>query len=344
MTRFLKVGSLPEIHMGGTYGTVAATAWLPVRCKSISNPVDRGVMMEENIESWFPASGVGGALKVSGSLESNFRPIMMLPFLQAVLGSATTNIAATPTIDTAITFVLGSPTPISLQMGEKSTNASGIATQYQGVGIKSFALTMAAKDFAVCKIDWFSKIYKNLSYDACVAGISAASPAYDNTMWGYEKEEPVVFYNASITTPGGTSLKVKTMDITIDRKVDDDRFIVGDYTLQELGINGMTDIGGSMTMTEQEYNELLRTMYGDTVPTALNTANTVGMGPLSIVLTNRAAAEKNKMLIYIKTAIYTNVDTSITGQNEVEKKISWKAVGTDLTSDPAFYIMVWNTI
>ena len=308
MTKYLKVGDTLET----TYGTIpGGITYAPVRARVISNPVDRGVMMEENIESNIPTAGYGGALKVGGSIEGNLRPLQMITLIHSVMGVKT----ATASPAAGFNFTLGSPSSFCMKVGEETGSGLNIEQIYRGCGVKSMNLNIPAKEFTVAKFDWLAKIYDPGTFSAPTEG-------------DYSVEQPIVFYNAEVSIAGSQSVRVKSITLDINRAVDEERFVVGDYTLQELGVNGMTSVGGTITFTEQEYAEFKRALYGVSAGTALDTANALGSVALVITCTNIAASETDKMIITAPTTLYTTTDTTISGQSEVEKRINFVVVGS----------------
>ncbi len=310
MTKYLTIGATIE----ATYGTIpGGQSYTPVRARVVSYPVDRGVMVEENIESFIPTAGYGGALKVSGSIEGNLRPLQMVTLIHALMGVKTATGAPAAGFD----FTLGSPSSFNMKIGEETGSGLNIENIYRGCGIKSANFNFAAKEFVVAKFDWIAKIYDPGTFSAPTDG-------------AYSTEQPTVFYNAEISVGGTQSVRIKTMSLDINRSVDEDRFVVGDYTLQELGVNGMTDISGSITFTEHEYLEFKRALFGVTAGTALDTANAIGDVEVIITGTDIAASETDKIIFTFPHLLYTGTDTSISGQSEVEKRINFKVVGADV--------------
>lgn len=319
MGRYVKISNAYETTFGNSSTMMAVSAFQPIRVKSISNPVDRGLMQEENIEGYIPTAAFGGALKVSGTLEGNLRPLQMKMLMYAMMGASAALTGSDPIVS-GTKFTLGVPTSIQMKIGEQTSAATtDLELGYMGVGIKTFNLNVAAKEFVTARFDWFAKNY------------TAASPYSEPNSTDYSSEEPIMFYNATVTI-GSTdkSNKIKAFTLNIDRKVDEERYVIGDYTLQEIGINGMNEVSGDITFTEKEYGEFRNTLFGAT--TGVNTLgcdDAVGGGAFLLYCTSRAAcgAEVGKFYIKFGQIVYGSTDTTINGQNEIEKKVSWKGVG-----------------
>lgn len=314
MGKYLKALNRVETAYGETISAVAGD-WTGVRAKSVSYPVDRGLLLEENIESYIPVAAYGGALKVSGSIEGNLRPIQMKQIIASLFG-ASSALGGTDPVTAGTKYTLGLPTSMQLKIGEQTQTGGSyeLELDYRGVGIKTMNLSINSKEFVTAKFDWFAKDYSTGTYSAPTAS-------------DYNTEDPVVFYNATVGFAGGNAVfNIRSMSINIDRKVDEDRYVVGDFTVQELGINGLTDISGDITFTEKEYDMFRAALYGTTSGTTVPTTNLIYAPSFLITFTNQSEVAK----AYIKFGAinFGSTDTTMSGQNVIEKKISWKATGS----------------
>lgn len=303
MARYVKAGAI-ETTFGADNG-----GYNGIRATSISWATDRGVMFEENIDNYIPTTGYGGALKNSGSIETNFRPIQCSTLLEALLGTKATT--TFPGGGAATKYTLGWPKSIGIKMGEETAGGSFEMT-HNGCAIKSLGMEFAAKEFVKAKFDYLSKIHHSGSYSA---------PA------SYSSDEPLLFYRAEVKLNATTSFKIRSLTMDIDRKIDEDRFIVGDYTLHELGMNGMTELGGTLTFTEHEYTEYRRALFGDPVLTDLDGRNLIGGPTLVVICTNNALSPATKLYIEAGVSIYSKGDVTMTGMNQSDKKIDYKIIG-----------------
>ena len=319
--KYVKVSTTTEpAAYGNSSAMMNVALFSPIRVKTVSYPVDRGLLKEENIESSIPAAAYGGALKVSGSIEGNLRPLQMMPFWLSIFGPSSA-LGGTDPITTGWKFVLAAPSSMQLKIGENTSAATtDLELGYMGVGIKTASINIAAKEFVTAKFDWFAKLY------------TAASPYSPPAASDYGSEEPVVFYNATINIGGTTKLNIKNMTINIDRKVDEERYVVGDYTLNEIGTNGMTDVSGDITFTEKDYVDFRQALFGAASYGygTLGCDNQIGGGTFLVMFTNIAAcgSEVNKMYIKFTAIKFGSTVTTMNGQNEIEKKVSWIATGT----------------
>lgn len=283
MARYALLGAIE-----GTYGE-GSVATTPLRAYNFTYSIDRGIMFEENIDYYIPTTGYGGALKVSGTLEANLRRTQQAVLIEALLGNATT---------------LGVPKSCTMSVGEQTAGGSH-QLNFFGVGIKSASFQFRAKEFVKARYEWLAKNYTSSAYSA---------PAQSS----YSAEEPCVFYKATIDY-GGSDYKIKEFNLDIDRKLDDDRFVVGDYQLHELGFTGMTKLSGSFTFTEQEYDEFRRAIYGSTSGSALDADNKVGGPTLTIDAGGFAAT--------CGVSIYSKADVTLQGQDQADKKIDYEIIG-----------------
>jgi len=320
MGRYVKISTEPEppSSFGNGGAMLTPTKFQAIRVKSISNPVDRGLLIEENIEGYIPTAAFGGALKLGGTLEGNLRPKQQEVLIYSLMGASA---ATTAGLLTGIVYTMSAPSSMQLKIGEQTTAATtDLELGYNGVGIKTFNMNVAAKEFVTARYDWFAKNY-------------TAASGYQNVQsTEYSSEDPIVFYNATVMFDGvDTSAKIKTITINIDRKVDEERYVIADYTLQEIGINGINEVTGDITFTEKEYGQFRNAMFGSATGgiNTLGCDNKVGTAAFIACFTNIAAcgAEAIKMYVAFGSIKFGSTDTTISGQNEIEKKVSYRAVG-----------------
>jgi hypothetical protein len=316
MGRYVKISTETESTFGNGTAMLAVAKFTPIRVKSISNPVDRGLLIEENIEGYIPTAAYGGALKLSGTLEGNLRPKQMENLIYSLMGASAATAAG---ILTGIVYTMANPLSIQMKIGESTTAATtDLELGYMGAAVKTFNMNVAAKEFVTARFDWFAKNY------------TAASPYSPPASGDYSDEEPIVFYNASVSFDGvDTSAKIKNMTINIDRKVDEERYVIGDYTLTEIGINGMNEVTGDITFTEHEYGIFRQALFGATTASTLGCDDAVGTAAFLAQFTDIAVcgAEAVKMYVEFGSIKFASTDTTINGQNEIEKKVSYRAVG-----------------
>jgi len=249
MVNYVKVGN------EATFGTHVTTAG--INTSDVSVDIDRSLLIEENIDNYNAATAYGGPLKISGSIEGNIRPKQLELILKSFMGDATGP------------YTLGVPTPMSIDIGEELMNQE---IQCTGCGISKLSLSFAAKDFATFTADFFAKNYVLAAYS--VPTIAA--------------EDPAVFYNASLAIAGTPSTEIKEITLDMDRKLDDDNYVLNDFTIHRLARTGVTSISGTITFSEIAFDEYKRAITGTTTGTAVD-ANTVWKRALTITCTTMAA-------------------------------------------------------
>lgn len=305
MSRYVKIG-----EESGSYGSGTVSGELAgLLVTNVNDPVDRAPIVEECISGFIANSAFGGALKVGGSLEGSLRPVQMMPLFKALFGEST------PVGDTT-TFTLGLPTALVVEIGEQVTNNASMSTKYNGVGIKSCTMEFTPKEIVTAKFDWMGKNFANGTFSA---------PS------SYTSEDPVVFYNAVISIGGSPVSTIKSMNLTIDRKLDEDQYTLGAFDVQRLTINGMTEITGDLTFTESEYVQYKKAMTGDDTKTTIAENNPLGTVAITISCTDMSNPGVQVMLITMPVTVYTDVDRTIQGMNEIEKQVKYRVVGSGFT-------------
>lgn len=291
MVNYVKAG------IESVFGTHATTAGITV--SDVSEDIDRSLLIEENIDNYIAATAYGGALKISGSLEGTIRPKQLGILLNAFMGDASS----------PYTFAV--PLSLSIDVGEELMNKE---TQYVGCGISKLSLKFAAKEFATFTADWFAKNYT-------IAAFSAPTIA---------AEDPAVFYNVSLTIGAlAVSTEVKELTLDMDRKLDDDNFVLNDFTLHRLARTGVTSVTGSIVFSEMEFAEYYRALTGTTTGTAVDANNTVGNIALVIICTNMAGTES--MRITMPVSIYGKGGKKISKVSEIEKNVDFVVTGSGFT-------------
>lgn len=302
MSRYVKIGAETTFGAG-------ATSTVGIHANNVSDPIDRGVLRDNSISSSVPVAVVGGALNPSGTLKGALRPIQMMPLFKALFGDSDTN-------GTTTTYSLGLPKSIEIEVGEKTSTTTSMETSYTGVGIKSAAFTFSAKEIVQASFDWIGKNFND-------------SGTY--TMPTIVAEDPVVFYTATVTMGGSPVSNIKSMDLNIDRSLSDDQYCLGSFVRQILAVSGMTTAGGKITFTEQEYTKFKTARTGGATGT-IDVNNPLGT-ETNIVITcvDLSSPAETVLVITIPVSVYTDTDRSIDEQNEIEKTLSYEAVGSGLT-------------
>jgi hypothetical protein len=289
-----------ETAFGG--GTPVPTA--PLHVTAINDPVDRGAMLEETIGYPLYASAYGGALRLSGTLEGVLRMPSMDPLFQGIFGA--------PTVGTY--SIANFPKSLVMEVVDDSTGVDK-CFRYVGVGIKSLELTMAAKDFVRTRWDWFAK---------------DVSQVTESTLGAYPADLPGVFYGAALSLGGSAVDHIKTLSLKIDRKLDDDYFVIGHSKIQDLAIAGVGDIGGSVTVGQKYWPEFQRAVFGGTSTTTIGdtSANTLGTATFSLDLNDPDGGSICE--ITADWLCYLDASRQMQGRNMVDKTMNFKLIGDTL--------------
>mgnify|MGYP000949798638 CR=1 FL=1 len=269
-----------------------------IKVNAIDYSVDRGAMKEETTDSYVYNQILGGALKISGTIESNFRPVSQATLLTGLFG--------TPAV--AGTYTIGEPVPVCFAIGEKTGTVTNEKI-FCGVGIKSAEFTFEAKEYVKARYEWLASDVKNGTYDTSLT---------------FPTEDPLVFWRATLTL-GATTLYSKSCSMTVDRALDEEQFVLGNYKLYRLTRTGITDISGTIGVTEEQIAELNRAIYGSDSGTAMPANNALGNGTLTIqCLKPDGTAGCN----FVLPVTYTKSDFKSSSVGEFEKSIDYSIVGS----------------
>ena len=102
-------------------------------------------------------------------------------------------------------------------------------------------MTFAAKDFIRTRWNYFAK-------DVSKTTATLSAPTFP-------MDKPGIFYGTSVKLGGAANSSIKTMSLSIDRKLDDDYFVVGHSKIQDIAITGVCDMGGSITVGQKDWDE-----------------------------------------------------------------------------------------
>lgn len=298
MANYVKVG------LEGTFGTPAAST-SGILVTGVSDTTDRGSMIEETISDYLPRSAYGGALQPSGTIDANLRALQCENLIHALMG--TQSIAGTTR-----TYTFGEPDSFTLKLGE-DTSAKKEFT-YTGCGISSADFAFETKDFTKITFNWIAKDVSNTSsgFDVAVS---------------YTNEQPIVFYRAYVTIAGDSSIGIKSLSMSIDRGLDTEQFVLGSFKRYRLAMTSQTSVTGSVTFTENEFDELMKAMFGDSTNLTIPDNNQLGTG--SMVIECRTVDGNSTFVITCPISIYNNVSRNLSGKTEVEKTVDYTVI-----SDP----------
>jgi hypothetical protein len=343
-------------------GATHTPAFKSIRVNSFSDNANRDVIIEESIDQVAAASIYGGTYGANGQFEAAFRgwDFATSGLLLGALGTQDpVNIASSCVHGAGLRYELAMvPQALALKIvDEQATDTSGsndvhgTTTIYRGVGITNMEVTLNVKEYSRSTFQWIAR--RAEVYDA-------GNNSPNNTVTG----EPAIFYNAVLKwKPQGSSvyetLKCKGFTMTLARTMDQDYFYIGSEFLQGLYYNGLTDLGGTITLGAGDWQRV-RTMLAGETTLGVNTldqgkreffgsvdpdtcattvlANAIPSGEFIVVLhTPTGSAEVAR--ITCNTAKLTEMARSLTGRNQFEKTVNWKAQINDVDK---FYIEVYN--
>jgi hypothetical protein len=345
-------------YPGGT-GYAHTAAFKTLRVNQHDDAVSRDTIREESTDQVSVASLFGGTISPKGSFSGAFRgyDFHTTGLLRGIMGYQTPATVASPATGFAagyryeLTMV---PATLAIKIVDEAakltSGAKGSTTVYRGVGISSFELKLAAKQYATSTIQWLSR--KPEVYDEAVN--SNTEPTGD----------PALFYNAVLkwTPEGGSATPFKCIDfsMSINRPIDTDDYSIGSQFLANLSYNGLTELGGDITLSGTDWDKI-RAMYAGSNSDLINTLDqgkreyfgSVTNTTTSNVLANAIPAGKLEILLHspdgtrvisritCDQAKLTEASRSAQGIQRWNKTVKWMAI-TNNTSK--FYVDVWNPV
>lgn len=306
MSRYVEVGLETGSYGDGT-GTPAA-----IKVTSISYDIDRGVLKDEVIDSYVAGDGYPGPLKITGSFECNLRPMQFENVIYALMGTLS---AGSPNA-----YTLGEPKAMILNVGDLYGASGGVERQFAGVGIKSGSFTFEAKELVKASFDFVARSYLDAAY---------SFPSYTS-------ENPAICWGMTVSIGGSPVTSIKEMTLEIDRKIDEEQFVIGSFYLNGLLMTGVTEVGGTLTFTESQYAEIKRAIYGTTAGTTIPALNTLGKPAITITCTDTDGT--TALVITMPVTIYTKQGTEFSGKDEAGKTVDYIVTGS------AFQIDVYTIV
>lgn len=316
------------------YGDGGSGDWKKIRVTGIGDPVNRNAAFEEAIDIAVATAAVGGAYKVSGTIDATLRFKSFAGLFESMLGS--------PSGDY---YYLGdTPVPYSFLIGD---DQAGRQVQYKGCGISSMEFNLSVGQFITTKISWIGQnAIVKATTDAEVVPDFVVAPAND---------KPAIWYNA-IVKVAGVPVTAKSITLRIDRKFDQDYIYIGSPVLQGLYMNGQTEASGTITLGSGEWSQLQATLTGGTgdshlkITTPQDSGNNITQsagteslnqlysGAFEIVLHD---ADGNEVgIIHAGTCVFNESNRSVQGRNQWEKSINYRVVVPTSTD---FYVYAKST-
>lgn len=343
-------------------GLSNSPSFVTLRVQAHTDSANRETIKEEATDQVAAASIFGGVYNVSGSFNGAFRgwDFHLSGLLQGIMGEQTATTAPTLANQAAagkryeLEMV---PKALAVKIvDEQAKNADGTrgtTTVYRGVGISSFELTMAAKQYAQFTCQWMARQAE--VYDA---------PYNTNSE---PNGDPSLFYNTVLKwTPRDgsgvlgttTSFKCFQFSMNVSRTIDTDAYMIGSEFLYDLIYNGMTNLGGQITLAPSDWDKIRAMIAGSTD----DTINKLDQGKreyfgvvnadpaLSTVLANDIPAGKFEILMHtpngqrIVTAITCDTAKLLSmtrdaqGRQRINKTLNWEAV---INNTYNFYVDVY---
>lgn len=295
--------------------TLPAGTWTKLRSGQVSDVVNRNPMSEEAMDITVAADIVAGTYGLTGTVETPLRKDAATKMLfKSLCGNDAT----------ANTFLL-TQTPVELALrivDEQANKGAGTTTYYLGVGMSSVEISLNVKEYAKCKWSWIGR-----------RGITDTGTPTNDTTTVFTAHPMLVFYNAVLKI-GTATIEAKGVTLKIERKFDQDYYYIGSQFLQGLYMNGITTIGGSMTLGASEWSLLQQVITGvaTTGVQALDAShnefdgtltNATAGGTLTLTLRGPAAGTA-QVTITAANTIITDMNRSVQNRNMWEKSVSFQ--------------------
>lgn len=327
-----------------------------LRVQSQDESVSRDTIVEEATDQVAAASVFGGTLSLTGGFSGAWRgyDFHSSGLMLGIMGWQTPATIANP----ATGFSAGyryefamAPATLALKYVDEQANAGGGVTRvYRGVGITSANISLRAKQYVTLDAQWMARRVEvfDLPYP------SQTEPNGD----------PALFYNAVLkwTPEGGSEETFKCQEFTMNmaRPIDTDDFMIGSQFLNSLTYNGLTDLGGNITLSPADWDKLRAMMAGTTDDTknTLDDGKREYFGSVTNTTTSNVLANaipSGQLVIFLHTpnggqvigritamsCKLTEASASAQGRQKYTKTVNWKA---QINNTDKFYIDVWAQV
>ena len=335
-------------------GHAHTNAFKTLRVTSQDERVSRDTIVEESTDQVAAASLFGGTISLIGGFSGAWRGYDFhgSGLLLGIMGWQTPATIANP----ATGFSAGyryefamAPATLALKYVDEQANANGGVTRiYRGVGITQANISLRAKQYVTMDSQWMARRVE--VFDSPYP--SETEPTGD----------PAMFYNAVLkwTPEGGSEETFKCQEFTmnVNRPIDTDDFMIGSQFLNSLTYNGLTDLGGNITLSPSDWDKLRAMMAGTTddtkntlddgkrefFGTVTNTttstvlANAIPSGQLVIMLHKPDGTQVVGRITAMSCKL-TEASASAQGRQKYTKTVNWRAV---INNTSKFYIDVWQ--
>jgi hypothetical protein len=281
----------------GTGGGAPTDSTEAIHMTDASYSDKRNPMIEQAMDAYIAPRADVGALDVTLSLEGKFRPVAHTNLLQAVHGGMAGSVY---TIDAAV--------PAVVQLGEKV----GLVTRsrnYYGVGINKVDFSFTTKEYVGVTYDGFASEAVEATYDAALT---------------YSAETPLVFWRATLSN-GTNPIIAKEATLSIDRALDDSQYVLGSFKRYRLTQTDLTSITGSLTLTEDQIDQIKLAQYGSTTGTAVPANNALGTETITFTCLK---TDGTAGCVFTVPVIYDSFDFKASKVSELGKTVNFISVGT----------------
>ena len=258
---------------------------------------DRGTMKEEATDAYLYTRADGGALKVDGDLEGTFRPVAHTNLLQSLFGSVAAGV-----------YTLDMCSPIVIQIGEKVGSITR-ARNITGCGVGKAEFTFATKEFVRVKYDFIGQQGIDTTYD---------------TAPSYTAENPLVFWRATLTL-GTDPIVAKEATLSIDRALDDEQYVLGSFKRYRLVQTDMTQITGTITLTENQIEMVKIAQFGANDATQVPAANTLGSGTITFTCLK---TDGTAGCVFSVPVVFDSFDFKGSKVSEFGKTVNFTSIGS----------------
>jgi len=325
-----------------------------LRVQSQDESVKRDVIVEESTDQVSAASIFGGTISLTGSFSGAWRgyDFHNSGLLKGIMGYQVVPTVANPAtgFSDGYRYELSmSPATLALKYVDEQANANaGVTRIYRGVGITGANITLRAKQYVTVDAQWMARRVE--VFDAPYP--SSTEPTGD----------PALFYNAVLkwTPDGGSQETFKCLEFTmnVQRPIDTDDFAIGSQFLINMAYNGLTDLGGNISLSSSDWDKL-RSMMAGTTDDSINTldegrkeffgavtntttttvlANAIPGGRLEILLHKPDGSQVVGRII-AESCKLTEGTAAAQGRQKYTKTLNWKAA---INNTKKFYVDVWQ--
>lgn len=309
-----------------TIGTTISGTFNKFRGSAVADSVNRSPVIEETMDTLAPASIKGGVYAVSGNIDGTLRGDPgSINMLNVFMGKQATTVTAGHFVLSSQPFYdsAGTGNATLLVYDEQANGGDGTGTYYTGLGLNSMEISLNVKDYAKVKFGFIAR------RGITTHGALATAPT-EPTSW--DSFPMSVFYNAVLQFASGT-LETKGITIKAERKFDTDYQFIGSQFLQGLYQNGLSNLGGTLTLGAGEWELLSQVINGTTSAGTLDSdnsefdgtlENTMATGKLELTL-YKPDATAEILKITVEKCIITDMNRSVQNRNMWEKTVSWQA-------------------